>query len=98
MIGTTPTHIFRLPFGTDMIKKIHVIYRQGNTVLKKTTEDCVLSENTVEVSLTQEDTFLFDHRANVEMQVRVLTTNDEALKSNIIVRAVSDCLESEVLA
>ena len=97
--GTTPTHIFKLPFNTDTLKSVMVIYAQNNVeVFKKETADCVLEGDTVSVTLTQEETFKFNHDENVQIQMRVLTAGGNALASNIQKVAVRQCLNCEVLA
>lgn len=96
--GTTPTHIFKLPFEKDVIKAIRIIYAQNNQiVLVKNTEDCVLENGTATVKLTQEDTLSFDSSKSVEIQVRVLTAGEDALVSNIKCISVERCLDKDVI-
>jgi hypothetical protein len=97
-IGTTPTHIFTLPFNAEMVENVEIVYHQfGKNVLVKDIEDCEMSGNEISVTLTQEETFLFDGSANVEIQLRVVTQNDEALASDIIRVPCYKCLSNEVL-
>lgn len=95
--GTTPTHTFALPFDVDMIEKVRVLYSQ-NDELKLTKTDAALDRNTVTVKLTQEDTFKLESGLVVDIQLRVLTVDGDALNSDIIRVPVERCLESEVLA
>lgn len=95
--GTTPTHTFALPFDVDMIEKVRVLYSQ-NDELKLTKTDAALDRNTVTVKLTQEDTFKLESGLVVDIQIRVLTVDGDALNSDIIRVPVERCLESEVLA
>ena len=98
MRGTTPLHVFTLPFSTTLIKNLRVIYsQQDEPVLKKELEDCTLNGNTIEVKLSQADTFSFDSKYPVEIQVRVLTNTDDALASLPQRVGVDRCLENEVL-
>lgn len=98
LIGTTPTHIFGLPFKTDIITKIKVTYAQGGSVvLEKGNKECVLEGDTVTVKLTQEDTFLFNCNKNIEVQMRILTMGGDVLASNIRIIGADKCLDSEVL-
>ena len=54
--GTTPTLTFALPFQAGIIKNLFVTFSQkGQIVLEKTTADCGLIGNTIELNLTQED-------------------------------------------
>lgn len=96
--GTTPTHIFRLPFSTDMVSKVKVIYAQNNTVIfTKEGGACEYEEDTVKVRLTQEETLKFDCAKHIQIQIRVLTLGGDALTSEIKLVSVEKCLESEVL-
>lgn len=97
-IGTTPTHIFTLPFTTDVIKCLRILYGQGNKlVLTKTTEDCTLEDKTIRVKLSQKETFLFNCTEAVKVQLRVLTNDGEALVSPINYVDPRECLEREEL-
>ncbi len=96
--GTTPTHTFTLPFNTDQIRKVKVIYAQDDVVLfTKEGEACALEDNVIRVRLTQEETFLFDCQKYVQIQVRILTHADEALVSDPKLVQVEDCLDHEVM-
>lgn len=97
--GTTPLHTFTIPFDTSLLDCVKVVYAQDDKViLEKKNEGCVLDGNTVKVTLTQEDTFLFDCRKRiVQIQVRVLTLNNEALASEVLRVPVEKCLDNEVL-
>lgn len=96
--GTTPTHTFKLPFNTSAIDEARIIYSQGdNVIIKKETMDCTLEDNTISVNLTQEDTFKFDTKKMVDIQVRILSAGGQALASNIIRVSAERCLDSEVL-
>jgi len=94
--GTTPTHIFTLPFDTEQIDKVRVIYAQDDRVVF-VKEECEKEANVVSVKLTQEETLKFDCRKKVEIQMRILTKDGEALASVIRKIDVEKCLESEVL-
>lgn len=97
-IGTTPTHTFTLPAEiAGAAEKVRVIYSQGDkkVLTKDVTE---LSGNDVIVKLTQEETLKFHQRKPIEIQLRVLTSDANALTSDIIIAQPYECLESEVLA
>lgn len=96
--GTTPTHSFTIPFETNLIKEVRVIYSQrGNIILEKKTEDCILEGKQIVVHLTQEETFSFSHTLPVELQVRVLTIEGTALACTIKQIDVDKVLSEEVL-
>lgn len=97
--GTTPTHVFTLPFDTVMVKTIKITYRQNCIVkLTKRNDDCIFDGNTVTIKLTQDDTLAFMGGTCVEIGIRVLTLNGEAFASNIMRVRCSECLgDDEVL-
>ena len=96
--GTTPTHTFVLPFSTDVLKCVRIVYAQCNEVLfVRTNGDVTLEGNIVKTTLTQEETFMFDRTKLVEIQIRALTYDDDALASEPILVSVAKCLEKEVL-
>lgn len=98
MRGTTPTHVFTLPFDCSLIKAIKITYAQNDkVVLCKRDSDCVLAGSTVQTTLSQEDTFLFDCKKLVEIQIRCLTHGGEVHKSEPIIVTVGKCLDDEVL-
>lgn len=95
--GTTPTHIFTLPFDTSPINKIRVLYSQkSNVLLTKDETECVAESNSIKTTLTQEETFLFDAKIPVEIQLRILTKDGNALASVVTTVGVSRLLETEV--
>lgn len=96
--GTTPTHIFTLPFNVDDVKRLVITYaQQCEPLVEKTLEDCELSENKVKVKLTQEDTLRLNNQLPVEIQIRVLTKDNTALASRVTRRAIGEVLSDEVL-
>lgn len=96
--GTTPRHVFSIPFDTSLLKEVMITYAQNDDeVLRKDIGDCTLIEKAVVVELSQEETLKFDHNRNVQIQMRLLTVNDEALASNIVVVSVGNVLNDEVL-
>ncbi len=98
-VGTTPTHAFCLPFTVDMVSAVEIAYVQsGTTKLTKVKDDCTLTDRTVSVTLTQEDTFLLTEGVPVEIQLRVLTTGGDVLMSEIYSVSCDRCLFDEVLA
>ena len=99
MRGTTPTHSFVLPIETDTIKTVQIVYRQNGSIkLEKGNDDCTLEGNTVTLKLTQEDTFAFADNACVEVQIRVLTKDGDALASGVKRIRCDECISDEVLA
>ena len=96
--GTTPTHRFTLPIDTGLLRCVRIIYAQNDEVIFiKDTGDCTLEENTIAVTLTQEETFMIDCHKYLQIQIRALTLNDEALASQVLRVEVEKCLDSEVI-
>lgn len=95
--GTTPTHIFTLPFAADQITKLSIAYAQGDDiVLEKVLEDCMLDGNTVSVQLSEMDTLKFTNHKQAEIQLR-LGIGEARLASNVIYVTVDRLLREGVL-
>lgn len=96
--GTTPTHIFKLPIETNTIRQLRITYNQGGkTILEATEADCTMTGKEIRYRLTQEDTLLFTPLAVVELQIKVLTTDDNVMASRIMSLPVEKILNTEVL-
>lgn len=96
--GTTPTHIFTLPFEASTIAELRVTYEQnGEIVLEKTETDCELSGNSVKVKLSQEDTLKFAVLKDTKIQLKIKNVSDEVLATTISSFAVDRVLNEEVL-
>ena len=96
--GSTPTHIFELPFDTELVKEVRITYAQNDIeVLCKETEDCTITEKEIIVDLTQEETFLFDINFLVQIQLEVLDIKGKVHQSDVITKSVKKCLNNEVL-
>lgn len=96
--GTTPTHTFKLPFGTNDILKLRITYYQlGRTVVEKTEDDVYMMGDTISLTLTQRETLMFNPRDNVKLQVKVLTVSGSVLASMVKELTVYEILNKEVL-
>ena len=96
--GTTPIHIFNMPFDTANIKNVRITYAQNNAVvLTKELVDCTIEGNAVMAKLSQEETFLFDVNAPVDIQIRVLTNGGDALASKVQRVGLRSVLDGAVL-
>ena len=97
-LGSTPKHEFTLPFDMSLVKEFKVTYKQnGKIILEKYLGDFEVDGNTLSVTLTQEETFLFADGINVEVQARVLTMGGDALPSDIRIITAEKCLDREEL-
>ena len=96
--GTTPTHFFTTNIDASELTSIMVIYAQGdNELFHKCIEDCTLDGNRFSVQLTQEETLKFDCNQKVQIQIRVLLNDGNAMASRPYVVSVEECLNDEVL-
>lgn len=97
--GTTPTHTFNIPTDiSPLIKTVKITYTQNDKeILVKRTENCTIKEGKIITKLSQEDTFLFNDKYYVYIQIRILTSDGECIKSEPMVTPVGKCLDSEVL-
>lgn len=96
--GTTPTHTFKLPFSTDIVTAARFIYKQyGKEVLRKTTRELRMGERSISADLTQEETFVFDSRTDVQIQARVRTLTGKVFSTKARRITVDECLDTECL-
>lgn len=94
---TTPTHIFDVPFDTDIIQKCRIVYAQNEHIILKK-EQCEHSGKTITVHLTQDETALFDCKKHYcEIQAHILTIDGKSLVSVPLRVAVERCLDEGVL-
>lgn len=101
--GTTPTHRFKLPFTAETLE-FTVTYAQKNPhtnektiAAKKTNADCIVNGDTIEVSLTQEDTLKFVENRAVEIQIKAKEQDGNVIASKIMISTVKEILDEEVL-
>lgn len=101
--ATTPTHTFTLPIQTSTCNEILVTYKQGTATLDKHYEDSTLPSGMtldgydVAIKLSQEETLKFNAKNKVEVQVRVLTNDNNAMASQKFKVSVQDVLNEEIL-
>ena len=97
--GTTPTHIFTLDVDTSNLTDLRILYAQEEAlVLEKTLTDCVLEDDAVSVTLTEDETFLFAPGIPVKIQVRIRLDDGSVLTSDLITIPVKRCLKEEKLS
>lgn len=96
--GTSPTHVFKTSIETSRMDAVRVIYAQlGRKVLTKTEADCTFSGNSVEVTLSQEETLRFECGTPCLVQIRALLTDGKAVSSAIFEEPVEGTLDEEVM-
>lgn len=102
--GTTPTLLFKLPFELRLFNVGYVTFVQLAedesvvSYLDKNIADCVCDGNTIECTLTQEETLSFYPDIPLLMQIRLADTNTQkAIASDIISEHVTDVLKDGIL-
>ncbi len=98
--ATTPIHTFTFPEQVDpsTCPRILITYKQnGRIVLELEKENLTIADQTISVSLTQEQTRRFSPHHKTEVQVRVLTPERGALASQIEEIEIRNVLNDEVL-
>ena len=99
IIGSTPTHIFYLPFQVNVIEGVLISYAQKHkTVLRKRTTDCVLEDKQISVKLSETDTFAIDDSIpSVDVQIKIKLITGDVVVSKPIRIAVYECFDEEVV-
>lgn len=97
--GTTPTICYNIPIDTSLIDVSYITFSQaGEEVFTKELHDCNLGENSLTVTLTQEETLkLSCNGKRVEMQIRLRLNDGTALASNIMTVEVEKTLLDGVI-
>lgn len=93
--GTTPIHTFSTDIDLTDAEAIYITYKQsGQTVMEKTAEDITITEDSLTVKLTQEETLAFALGKPVEMQIRARFADGTAVASQIM-RTKADAILKE---
>lgn len=97
--GTTPTICYNIPIDTSLIDVSYITFSQaGQEVFTKELDDCNIGENSLTVTLTQEETLrLSCNGKRVEMQIRLRLNDGTALASNIMTIEVEKTLLDGVI-
>ena len=83
--GTTPTHTFSVDVDLTAAEVIYLTYKQtGKVLVEKTKDDLTITEDQVEVKLTQEETLSFREIGDVDIQFRARFPDGTAIASNIM--------------
>lgn len=98
-IGTTPTHTFTVDTDLRDAVEIWITYQQNKkNIINKTMADGIeVSENSLLVKLTQEDTLKFYQNNPVKIQIRAKFGDGSAIKSTVINTTSDECLKREVI-
>ena len=96
--GTTPIHVFTLPFEKEMLAEVRITYAQNKkNIITKEIDDLEIDGNDISLTLTQEETFLFEEGKNVSIQLKIKTTEGLVFNSDIIKMRVDTSLDNEVI-
>lgn len=99
--GTTPTLHFNLPFASSLIKTAEIVveYVDANKSVQiiKKMEDCELGEFSIATVLTQEETLQLPAPSTANVQLRILTTDDVALATEVQKVTVKRILREDVI-
>jgi hypothetical protein len=76
---TTPTLTYKLPFTTDFIKEAFITIKSPSVKIEKSLKECKVGENTIAVTLTQEETASFKIGETPTVMLNVLTANNKRL-------------------
>lgn len=96
--GTTPTYQFKIDFDAEDLKEVYAVFAQNDKciVVKKKAE-CTINEKTVEVTMTQKESFLFKENINMQAQLLFLDNNGKKWGTRIKEFPVYKSLYKEVL-
>ena len=99
--GTTPVLHFNLPFSASLIKSAEITLQytdsHKNVLIVKTLEDCELGETSIATKLTQEETLQLPAPAVAYAQLRILTTSNDALATELYKISVKRLLREGVI-
>ena len=94
------THDFAFELGADLTSVSHMwvtLSQFGREILTKDLDDITITDNTINVHLTQENTLALKPNTRVYIQVRYLLQNSNAEITETIWRNVKDCLKDGVI-
>ena len=96
--GTTPTLVFDMPFDVSAFPKVWVTFgQQGREIFTIEKSACRITETSIETTLTQDQTLKLKCGCNVEIQIRVLSSENVAMASNILKTSVDRILKDGVI-
>lgn len=82
---STTNHFFTSPVDIEIIDKIRAIYKQGEVSLIKEKESMKFNGSQIQISLSQDETFLFNNENDpVKFQMQIITTGGQSLVSKWI--------------
>ena len=95
--GTTPTITYNVDVDLTSAVELYVTLKQGGIVMvEKEIEDTEITDKTITITLTQEETLKLDP-GQVLMQIRAKMPEGTALASNIMTGDVEAILKNGVI-
>ena len=92
--GTTPSHTFTTDIDLSTAEVVYVTYKQGSKViLEKDNDGIEITEDSIEVDLSQEETLSFKMGQPVRVQIRARFPDGSAVASNIIQTTADEILK-----
>ena len=83
--GTTPTHTFTTDIDLTDAEAIYITYKQNDkTVIEKEKTDLTITEDSLTVKLTQNETLAFVLDVPVRMQIRARFADGTAVASQVM--------------
>ena len=96
--GTTPTHTITTDIDLTGADVIYLTYQQGcRNVLDLDASRLTVTEEQIEVTLTQAETLAFDRRRDVSIQIRARFPDGSAVASNIMTTTAEEILKDGVI-
>lgn len=95
--GTTPTITINTDLDLTDASNLFVTFKQdGVVVFEKTLSDVTVTEETVVVNLTQDETLALNTSAGLQFQIRA-TLGDNKVASNVMQTTVEKILKEGVI-
>lgn len=102
--GTTPIHTFKPKtkegeaIDLTSAQVVYMTYKQGGEIIvEKTKGDMEITEDTITINLTQEDTLAFSTVGDVEIECRARYADQQAIASCIIKTSARKILKEGVI-
>lgn len=97
--GTTPTLVFVTDIDLSHMKTVWATFTQNNVEITKEAPDMKISDSSLSVTLTQEETLRFHYHTGsyCELQVRAMTASGNAIASDIVSIPIDRILKGGVI-
>ena len=96
---TITTTITDLPVSVSDIANVYIIFKTGSgkTLVEKTLKDCEVTDEAIEVRLTQEETLSFT-QGNIQRSIIVITNDGARFESDPCTIRCAPTAKKEVLS